>query len=916
MPPSPLPPDENSLPRDETTAASSLGEVRSTPSAAPRLSREAEAKLALEGTLIGPAVARTLCLLFLLTIFCVPVLQTVANARRGAAIVPALFEDRQLLPDAIQLKGFETRLERDSVAAQWVLPRVQSALTRGGVGNEQAYVGRSGALVYRPDVDYLTGAGFLNAAAMKARVQAETGEAAPVQPDPVQAIVRFRDQLAQRGIDLILVPTPLKPMLHPDQLAARYGESAAALQNPSYEPFLQQMARHRIVVCDPTAPLESAKSRSGKAQFLDTDTHWTPEAMQITATALAATIRDNVELPAPPQFRPSRRAVVCSNRGDIATMLKIPAGEGLFPPQQVTTEQVLSEDGTVWKPSPSADVLLLGDSFTNIYSKAGMGWGSGAGLAEQLSFELRRPVDVIAVNAGGASTSRRHLRDDLLRGRDRLSGKRVVVWQFAMRDLAQGNWQLIDLSTSGRSGSGGASVPPPLMLRPANPAVTARFRRALAQKAAVVERSGTPVLHGTGGWMFYLPDVHYVSSGGFLRLRGNPPIDALGNFKRPLDRRGRKQLVLTATATTTLYPAKKGFGAVAVPQAPQNPSFARYREALTAQGITVFDPTATLLAHKRLSSIPVFLPTDSHWTWDAMNATAAQLAQQLRTRENLPPRSPVTYTRGPAQVRNITDISLMLRRRPGNSQFVRVRQTIQQVKTSDGKPWRPSPAADILVMGDSFVNMYSHGGYWGKGAGFAEQLSFHLQRPVDLIAMDRGGVNKTRKALQRDMLQGRDRLAGKKLVIYEVASRYLMERNWDIIRLPAPKPGAKAPGGTPTAAAPQNIWVSGTIRAHSAVPQPDTSPYQDMVMTLRLSNLRAVSAAQSGVVPRGDIVVYLWGMRHGALTPAAGWKTGRKVTLRLVPWRSVEEQYGGYDRSDLEGPDIARLPMYWAQIQP
>ncbi|MBW3637907.1 MAG: hypothetical protein KY445_15805, partial [Armatimonadetes bacterium] len=407
MPPSPLPPDENPLPRDETTATSSLGEVRSTASAAPRLSREEEAKLALEGTAISPSVARSLCLLFLLTIFCVPVLQTAVNARRGQAIVPALSGDRQLIPVAAQLKQFETRLERDSVAAQWVLPRVQSALTRGGVGNEQAYIGRHGALVYRPDVDYLTGAGFLNASTLKSRVQTKTSESAPVQPDPAKAIVGFRDQLAQRGIGLILVPTPSKPMLHPDQLAARYGESAGALQNPSYQQFLEQMAEHQIVVCDPTAPLESARRRTGKAQFLDTDTHWTPDAMQIAATALAASVRDNVELPAQPQFRPSRRAVLCSNRGDIAAMLKIPAREGLFPPQQVTTEQVLTEGGEVWKPSPSADVLLLGDSFTNIYSTAGMGWGSGAGLAEQLSFELRRPVDVIAVNAGGASTSRR-----------------------------------------------------------------------------------------------------------------------------------------------------------------------------------------------------------------------------------------------------------------------------------------------------------------------------------------------------------------------------------------------------------------------------------------------------------------------------------------------------------------------------
>ncbi|HEX8237980.1 MAG TPA: hypothetical protein VF600_18715 [Abditibacteriaceae bacterium] len=934
-----LPQSGTSFLRDETTAGSSAGEVRSPSVASSKLSREEEAKRALEHTTIAPGVARSLCLLFLLTIFCVPVLQTVFKTRHHEAILPALERMNTLFPDAPELKAFESNLERDSVATQWVLPRAQSVLMRLGAGNEQAYIGRHGWLVYRPDVDYLTSPGFLNTSVLQARSLAGTSETSPVQPDPVKAIVSFRDQLAERGIRLVIVPTPLKPMLHPEQLAARYNEYSGTLQNSSYPQFLQEMARHNVIVCDPTAQLEKARRRTGVPQFLSTDTHWTPGAMQVAAGALASCIHHNVELPAAQPTHLTRRAVLYSNRGDIATMLKIPAQRSLFLPQQmatetVTTEQVLTDRGNMWKPSSTADVLLLGDSFTNIYSKAAMGWGRSAGLAEQLSFELRRPVDVIAVNAGGASSTRRQLRDDLLRGRDRLSGKRIVVWQFAMRDLAKGNWQLIDLPTTGRSNLSRPATAPatmprvaplPSVLRPNNPVVVARFHRALAQKAASLERSGSRVLHGTGGWLFYLPDVHYVGSGGFLRARSNPQIDALVNFKRQLDRRGIKLLVMPAPAKPTIYPEKMGLGVLA-PQAPQNPSFARYRQALAAQGISFFDPTETLLAQKRLSSTPMFMPTDSHWSWVAMEATAAQLARHLQTRMNLPARLPVPYTRQAAPVRNITDISMMLKRRPGNSQFVRVRQTIQQVKTADGKLWRPSPAADILVMGDSFINMYSHGGYWGKGAGFAEQLSFYLQRPVDLIAMDRGAVNKTRLALQRDMLQGRDRLAGKKLVIYEVASRYLMGRNWDIIPLPVVKASAtktqpRPPVEYSKAAVPQNIWVRGTIRAHSATPQPDTSPYQDMVMTLRLDNLQAVSAAQSRLVPRGDVIVYLWGMRNGALTPAASWKTGQSVTLRLTPWRAVEEEYGGYDRSDLEGrdaqgQDIARLPMYWAQEKP
>lgn len=207
--------------------------------------------------------------------------------------------------------------------------------------------------------------------------------------------------------------------------------------------------------------------------------------------------------------------------------------------------------------------------------------------------------------------------------------------------------------------------------------------------------------------------------------------------------------MVPAPAKSTIYPEKLGLSAVEVPQAPQNPSFARFRQALQAQGIAVFDPTQALLRQKRASSAPLFMPTDSHWTFAGMENTAAQLAARLQPQ--LPARARIAYTQRSASVRNITDISMMLPKKPGNSQFVRVRQTVQQVWTPAGHLWQPSSDSDILVMGDSFVNTYSHGGYWGKGAGFAEQLSYYLQRPVDLIAMDRGGINKTRRALQLDM---------------------------------------------------------------------------------------------------------------------------------------------------------------------
>ena len=89
--------------------------------------------------------------------------------------------------------------------------------------------------------------------------------------------------------------------------------------------------------------------------------------------------------------------------------------------------------------------MLLGDSFSNVYSMSELGWGEGAGLAEQLAASLGRPIDKIAVNAGGAFGARERLVSELAEGRDRLAGKKIVIWQFAQRELAVGNWKTLPL---------------------------------------------------------------------------------------------------------------------------------------------------------------------------------------------------------------------------------------------------------------------------------------------------------------------------------------------------------------------------------------------------------------------------------------------------------------------------------------
>lgn len=461
---------------DDAAREAHHGVIREEVAPSRKIGREEEAKLALEYTRISRACGWLLTAAFLLTIFSVPVLQSVLEVKNGQAsatgVLPRALGEatrelpsweqiravrswqnaRDLVPDAGQFKVHEEALEDESFLAQWLLPRASGVLLRAGVGNEQVYLGERDAsgkrwLFHRPGVDYITGKGFLDPSLLRVRERAGDESVAALQPDPVRAIIDFKQQLLARGIDLIVMPTPLKPMLEPEKLWSRFDENTGLLQNPSYSQFLQSLSKEGVHVFDPTEILRARKTKTGESQFLQTDTHWRPDAMQNVARELAHEVLHRVQLSSAATAYSTRRKTV-ANLGDTAAMLSVANKQKLFPPQAVQIEQIVDARGALWQSDARAEVLLLGDSFCNIYTQGLMGWGEGAGFAPQLARSLQRPVDTIVINAGGSHTSRQRLAGEMSRNPNRLAGKKIVIWQFAMRDLLFGDWKIFHLPTS------------------------------------------------------------------------------------------------------------------------------------------------------------------------------------------------------------------------------------------------------------------------------------------------------------------------------------------------------------------------------------------------------------------------------------------------------------------------------------
>ena len=413
-------------------------------------------------TEVSRPVAMSLAAVFVATIAAVPISQAwidrsvlrvvpetsargLARSDAPSPVARVIERNRRALA---AIHRFSDRLDTDSLLARHLRPAVQLLLTEHlGSGNERVYVGRRDWLYYATDVRHVVGRGFLDPGQLARRAAAGDSLVATVAPDPRPALRAFNDALAQRDITLVLLPTPVKPSIQPEPLGVR--ASVPPVHNVSFSRFADEMRTAGVLLFDP-APLLADLGAAGEPTYLTRDTHWRPSAVVAVAEALTRFLEREAYLPERAPISLDTRRTFVSNTGDIIGLLDLPTEWAPYPTETVEVRRILTPAGRPWRPDPRADVLLLGDSFSNIFSLEAMGWGTAAGLAEQLSFALGRPLDRLVQNDNGAFASREMLARELAGGRDRLAGKRVVVYQFATRELTHGDWRMIaidDLDT-------------------------------------------------------------------------------------------------------------------------------------------------------------------------------------------------------------------------------------------------------------------------------------------------------------------------------------------------------------------------------------------------------------------------------------------------------------------------------------
>jgi hypothetical protein len=364
----------------------------------------------------------------MLVLLSVGVVQLAVELSEGQGI--QLAELFRQLPTKDNLRMFENDLEKSCRLTGILRPSVQymQFLLLRDMG-DKALLGRSGWFFYKPAVQYL--------------IEPLPADSGYGRANVLSAIISFRDQLARRGVKLLVVPVPNKASVYPEMLTRRAKGSEQSV-TPKTMDILSKLMESGVEIVDLFSLFaEARKSLSpgdNTSYYLAQDSHWSSDGVHLAVQAVAGKILD-LGWAEKGKVKYHLKLTTIEQYGDVLKMIRVPQIESSFEPETLNCKQVVnSSTGQVYQDDPNSQVLVIGDSFLRIYSRDEPGSG---GFIEHLACELGFPLTSI-VNDGGASTL---VRQELSRKPALLRNKKLVIWEFVERDIRFGTegWQQVQL---------------------------------------------------------------------------------------------------------------------------------------------------------------------------------------------------------------------------------------------------------------------------------------------------------------------------------------------------------------------------------------------------------------------------------------------------------------------------------------
>jgi hypothetical protein len=254
-----------------------------------------------------------------------------------------------------------------------------------------------------------------------------TGDPSQDPKKPLEAIVDFDQQLKSLNVRLILVPVPPKTAIHPEFFDSRLKNAGVQTTEAT---FYDDLRAKGVEVLDLAPEFANAKSKG--PLYCARDTHWNGSGIAVAAQKLGAILQGG-----------SQKALALDAKEETVEIQGDLDGEK----ENVLLRVVRPRGQTVrLEPDRTSPVLVLGDSHVLVFHEGGDMHATGAGLPDQLAFELGAPVDVLGVRGSGATSARVSLARRARAKPNYLTGKKVIIWCFGARELTQADtWKMVPL---------------------------------------------------------------------------------------------------------------------------------------------------------------------------------------------------------------------------------------------------------------------------------------------------------------------------------------------------------------------------------------------------------------------------------------------------------------------------------------
>ena len=328
----------------------------------------------------------------------------------------------------------------------------RSLAARAGEAGVTTVRGPADWLFFAPELRHVSLGAFWGARAAEVS-RARRADAA----DPLPGMLDFAARLDAAGVDLLVVPVPPKAVVYADELSPSLDVASPPPRlDPDHQAFYALLRESGVDVLDLTEPLLAARDHPRGPVYCRHDTHWSGVGCVVAARAIAAAVRARPWYGEPPQARYEAEWREATIAGDLTLGLDAPPpSERLSlrevrpaavarPPARASEAPVPPAPSGV--PDPASPIVLLGDSHNLVFHAGGDMHATGAGLPDQLAFELGAPVDLVAVRGAASTAARVNLLRRAQRDPAYWDGKRMVIWCFAAREFTEGDgWPVVPI---------------------------------------------------------------------------------------------------------------------------------------------------------------------------------------------------------------------------------------------------------------------------------------------------------------------------------------------------------------------------------------------------------------------------------------------------------------------------------------